>query len=414
MAAENIEQQNCELLMVEDSPTQALKLRMLLEENGYPYRIAQDGEAGLALAKEKKPDCIISDVQMPKMDGFTLCRSIKADPALADVPVILLTTLKDVDDIIMGLNVGADSYVTKPYEWPFLKSKIDYHLAKSVERTGEKEIRLDFSFKDKVHSLACSPQRMLTLLLSVYEDSILKNEKLIETQEKLELLNQTLEDKVEERTEKLASEVEERKAREKDLVENSKRLQRATRGSIQAMVALMGLHDPQKAAHQIRTAKLAQALAVELGLSRRVVDGVKMAAIIHDIGQMAVPPEILNAPRKLTQAEYDEVKSHAEAGYDILKNVEFPWPLAQVVLQHHERMDGSGYPNGIGADQLFLESRILGLADVVEAMLSPRPYRDPLDTGEVVAYISQNRATQFDPAVVDACVRLLEEGFSFD
>ena len=146
-----------------------------------------------------------------------------------------------------------------------------------------------------------------------------------------------------------------------------------------------------------------------MGISADRTDFVRIASTIHDIGKISVPAEILSKPTKLTDIEFRLIKAHAQAGYDILKNIEFPWPVADVILQHHERMDGSGYPQGIKGDDLLLESRILAVADVVESMASHRPYRPALGIDAALEEITKNRGTLYDPRVVDICLRLFNE-----
>ncbi len=180
----------------------------------------------------------------------------------------------------------------------------------------------------------------------------------------------------------------------------------------QLLTALGGMaemRDPYTAGHQHSVDKLALAIGVEMGLPVRQLEGLQLAASVHDIGKIMVPAEILCKPTKLTRHEFDLIKDHAEAGYNILKDVEFPWPIARIVHEHHERMDGSGYPNGLRGDELLLESRIVAVADVVQSMCAHRPYRAGLGSDAALAEISKNRDTLYDPDVVDACLRLFNE-----
>ena len=152
-----------------------------------------------------------------------------------------------------------------------------------------------------------------------------------------------------------------------------------------------------------------------MGFTSEQVEVVQVAGLLHDIGKLSVPQELLNKPGKLTGTEFQLIKTHSQTGYDILKPVEFPWPIADIVVQHHERMNGSGYPSGIKEDELLVEARILGVADVVEAMNSYRPYRAPLGMDKALEQISRNSGILYDPRVVDACVRLVtEKGFKFE
>ena len=192
------------------------------------------------------------------------------------------------------------------------------------------------------------------------------------------------------------------------------RWRRSLKELARALSAALEAKDPYTARHQLRVAELAQAIAEELGLPADRVEGIYIGALLHDIGKLAVPTEILSKPTKLTPAERSLVEHHAVAGYEILKEVEFPWPVAEMVLQHHERLDGSGYPHGLEGDRITMEARILAVADVVEAMASHRPYRAALGVEAALEEIRKGRGTLYDPAVVDACLRLFrEKGFRF-
>ena len=145
-------------------------------------------------------------------------------------------------------------------------------------------------------------------------------------------------------------------------------------------------------------------------LDERKQEGLRVAGYLHDIGKITIPAEILSKPGKLSPIEYELIKGHPQSGYDVLKDVEFPWPIAQVALQHHERMDGSGYPQGLKGEAILFEARIMAVADVMEAMSSHRPYRSGLGVGKVLAEIERGRGTAYDPAVADACLKMFREG----
>jgi PAS domain S-box-containing protein/putative nucleotidyltransferase with HDIG domain len=190
-------------------------------------------------------------------------------------------------------------------------------------------------------------------------------------------------------------------------------LRKALGGTVQAIALVVESKDPYTAGHQRRVADISRAIATEMGLSPDRIEGIRMAGIIHDIGKVSVPAEILSMPRKLTDLEFSLIKTHAQSGYEILKDIEFPWPIARMVLEHHERMNGSGYPNGLTGDKLLPESRILAVADVVEAMATYRPYRAALGLSAALEEIAKNRGILYDPDAVDACLRLFrEKGFS--
>ncbi len=186
-------------------------------------------------------------------------------------------------------------------------------------------------------------------------------------------------------------------------------------GIIQAISGTVEIRDPYTAGHQRRTADLARAIAREMGLAEDLRDGLRMAGSIHDLGKVAIPAEILSKPTKLTDLEYHLIQDHPQIGHDILKDIEFPWPVAEIILQHHERIDGSGYPRGLKGDEILWEARILTVADVVEAMASYRPYRPALGIDKALEEISKNSGILYDPKVVDACLRLFKnKGYVFE
>jgi PAS domain S-box-containing protein/putative nucleotidyltransferase with HDIG domain len=197
--------------------------------------------------------------------------------------------------------------------------------------------------------------------------------------------------------------------------EGQLRIQATMESTIQALASTVEFRDPYTAGHQRRVAQLAKAIGREMGLSDDCVNGLYLAAIVHDIGKIRVPAEVLTRPGKLSRVEFELVKAHVEAGYDILKSIDFSWPIADIVHQHHERLDGSGYPNGLTSDDLLLESRILSVADVVEAIASFRPYRPALGVDVALAEIEAGRGALYDSEVVDACIRQFrEKSFAFE
>jgi len=192
------------------------------------------------------------------------------------------------------------------------------------------------------------------------------------------------------------------------------RLQRALRGTIKALTSAVEIRDPYTVDHLPKVAKLACTIAKEIGLPEEKVEAIRTAGLVHDIGKINVPAEILSKPSRLSGAEMDLVKNHPQGSYDILKNIGLPWPVVQIVFQHHERMDGSGYPRGLSGEDILMEARILAVADVVGAMASHRPYRRAHSIEKVLEEISQNRGVLYDPEVVDACSKVItEKGFKF-
>jgi PAS domain S-box-containing protein/putative nucleotidyltransferase with HDIG domain len=208
--------------------------------------------------------------------------------------------------------------------------------------------------------------------------------------------------------------VSDRRRTEDELGRTLERLRKAMGATIQAMSLTIEMRDPYTAGHQKRVSDLARAIATEMKLSREDIDAIRMAASIHDLGKISIPAEILSKPGKISEYEFRLIQNHPQIGYEILRTIEFPWPIAEIVLQHHERMNGSGYPNGVRGDDISPIARILAVADVVEAMVSHRPYRSALTLGEAIHEITKNRGSLYDPDAVDACKRLFIEGrFAF-
>ncbi len=205
------------------------------------------------------------------------------------------------------------------------------------------------------------------------------------------------------------------KRAEEDLKKSLEQLRRAMQATIQALSQIVETKDPYTSGHQKRTTNLARAIATEMHLSSDQIEGIRVAGAIHDIGKLSVPAEILSKPSKLAAAEYSLIKEHARQGYEILKDVESPWPLAEIVHQHHERMDGSGYPRGLKGEEILIEARILAVADVVEAMASYRPYRPALGIDKALEEIEKNKGVLYDILAADACLRLFKEkGFKIN
>ncbi|HET7833259.1 MAG TPA: HD domain-containing phosphohydrolase [Gallionella sp.] len=217
----------------------------------------------------------------------------------------------------------------------------------------------------------------------------------VHTHLELNRLRNHLEDLVVERTSELRA--------------SEKKVRASLIDSVTALAATVEMRDPYTAGHQRRVAQLAVAIAEELQLPAEQVEGIRLASVVHDIGKIRVPAEVLSKSVPLTPLEFSFIREHPQNGYDILKSIDFPWPIAQIVLQHHERLDGSGYPNALKGDQILLEARIIAVADVVEAMMSHRPYRPALGLDAALEEITRNRGGLYEPAVVDVCLKLFRE-----
>ena len=208
--------------------------------------------------------------------------------------------------------------------------------------------------------------------------------------------------------------VSERRRAEAQLQQSMVDLKKALLGTIQALALTVERRDPYTAGHQQRVKAIATAIAEQMELDEDAIEGLQMAALIHDIGKIAIPAGILSKPTRLDETEFRLLKTHPQVAHSILNPIYFPWPLAEIVLQHHERMDGSGYPRGLRGEEILMEARILAVADVVEAMGSHRPYRPSLGMDEALEEIRKNRGILYDERVADTCLFLFKEkGFSY-
>lgn len=193
------------------------------------------------------------------------------------------------------------------------------------------------------------------------------------------------------------------------------KLQKALSGTIKVVASTVEVRDPYTAGHQRRVATLARAIAEEMGLPENQIEGIFMAGVVHDLGKIYVPAEILSKPSRLNDIEFNLIRTHSQVGYDLLKTIDFPWPIAQIVHQHHERLNGSGYPQGLSSEQILVEAKIICVADVVEAMASHRPYRPARGVEVALEHIQEEKGTLYDPQAVDTCLLLFsQKGFQFD
>lgn len=204
--------------------------------------------------------------------------------------------------------------------------------------------------------------------------------------------------------------ITERKKAEEQIRDGILRLSKNLEETVISLASAFEMKDPYTAGHQRRVTEIVCAIALEMGFEEDRFKGLRLASLVHDIGKINVPAEILSKPGTLSEAEFDLIRTHSEAGYDILKKINFPWPIAKMVLQHHERMDGSGYPNGLSGQEILFEARIMAVADVMEAMATHRPYRASLGVGFALEEIEANRGRLYDEDVADVCLHLFRTG----
>ncbi len=376
------------LLIVDDNEQNLYMLQVLLKGHGYEVVSAANGAEALEKARLDPPDMIISDILMPVMDGFTLCREWKKDEVLKAIPFIFHTaTYTDAKDEEFALSLGAERFILKPMEAEVFVGTLRDIITEAEE--GRLVAPREAIEEEPVY-------------LKQYSERLVK--KLEETVLELQEANRALE-----------RDITERKRVEEELRQSYVKVRRTLEGTVHALASTAEKRDPYTAGHQQRVTRLACAMAQEMGLPEEQIEGIRVAGTLHDIGKIYVPAEILNKPGRLTEMEMGLIKTHPQVGYDILKTIEFPWPVAQIVLQHHERIDGCGYPQRLSGEEILLEPRILAVADVVEAMSSHRPYRPAHGIDKALEEISQNRDVLYDPEVVDACLKLFaQKGFKFE
>ena len=558
------------ILIVDDKDDARYLLQALLSGHGHDVVQATNGEEGLELARTERPDLIISDILMPVMDGFRLCREIRKDEAMEKTLFVFYTaTYTQESDADFAKKIGADDFIRKPTEPDAFLARIEAVVeraekgaeAREAEVTEEAEVLRLYSERlveklekrsldlqqelsrrqkaeerlrrhakrletlreidiaileaqtpkvvaqivlEALESILLSARTSVTLFdLEAGEATVLavqsgaadpvlaegdvlpisafghveelssgkprrindlaslperseKQERLLqagirgyvnvplcardeligslnvgfstpgETTEEavqavVELANQLaialrqtqLRQDVERHAATLQQRVEELDEAKRELENSYLKLSRSLSQTVEALAAAGEVRDPYTAGHQRRVTELAVAIASNLGLEEARVEGLRVAGLMHDIGKLAVPAELLSKPSRLSETEYGLIRGHPQTACDILQTVEFPWPIPEIVIQHHERLDGSGYPNGLKGEEILLEARILAVADVVEAMSSHRPYRPARGIDKALEEVREGAGTRYDTEVVDACLEVFEGGFEF-
>jgi len=326
------------ILVVDDEKSLRHMLQCVIMDAGYDCSIAENGEEALNFLEKNKVDVVITDIDMPNLDGIELTRIIREK---YDSDVIVMTGYAKDMSYENVIEKGARDFIQKPFS---LKEMV---------------IRLKHVLKERAT---------------------------------LSGLNKT----------------------ENELKVSLLKLTRILEQTVNALASAFEKRDPYTAGHEQRVTQLACAISTELGLSDEEIEGIRIAGLLHDIGKISIPIDILNKPVKLSKHEFNLIKEHSEAGYEILKDVEFDQPIAQIVLQHHERMDGSGYHHGLSGDDIIRQAKILAVSDVVEAMASHRPYRAALGIEMALGEIEKNKGHMYDLEVAEACLLLFkEERFTF-
>ena len=447
------------VLIVDDSEDDGLLLLRNLKNGGFnlSYEQMDTAEAMSKALDNQTWDVILCDNSMPTFDAFSALE-LYQDKGL-DLPFIIVSGTIADETAVAAMKAGAHDYIMKG-NLARLSSAIDRELREAKNRQERRNTTIQLRKSEEKYRTLFEDSRDAIYLndkeggLIDFNRSTLdlfgySGEEMLGINTKSVFVNpdeyQRLQDEIAQKGCVREFEVKLRKkdgteidclitstvrlARDKsvigyqgivrdisELVSNRKQLEKTLKelrkalgGTIEAMALTVETKDPYTAGHQRRVSNLARAIATEMGVSEDQIQGIRLAGVIHDVGKISVPGEILSKPGRIGTNEFGIIKEHPQVGYNILKTVDFPWPIAQIVLQHHERMDGSGYPNGISGENILLEARILAVADVVEAMASHRPYRAALGIDLALREISKNRGSSYDPKVVDACLRLFNE-----
>lgn len=459
------------ILVVDDDERNRRLLIAMLEAEGYTVQEAVDGERALELVRQSPPDIILLDIMLPGIDGYEVARLLKANAATQAIPIIMVTALDDRASRLRGLEAGAEEFVTKPVDRNELRVRVHnlLRLKEFSDFLAEHNRILEERVMEQTASLHESEQQFRGLVeQSITGIFIIQDDKFTyvnprfaeifgyESAEELigrhrlimvpEADRGAVTERIRRQFERdpsvnyefsavrrdgspievgvhaarathqgrpaiigLMQDISEKSRAEEQIKRYVEHLEKALMSTVNVATTLSEMRDPYTAGHERRVAGIAVAIGAELGFDARRQEGLRVAGYLHDVGKITVPLEILGKPGKLTAIEYQLVQGHAQASYDVLKDVEFPWPVADVALQHHERIDGSGYPQGLKGDAILLEARIMAVADVVEAISSHRPYRPGLGIDKALAEIECGRGTAYDPAVTDACLKLFRE-----
>ncbi|MFP5221394.1 MAG: HD domain-containing phosphohydrolase [Acidobacteriota bacterium] len=437
------------ILVVEDEAIVALDIQNRLKHMGYEtVGVCATGDEAVAKAGQLKPDIILMDIMLDgSMDGIQAAGIVKEN---FGIPVIYLTAYADQKTLERAKITNPFGYIIKPFEDRELQTTIEMAVYKF-----ETDRKLVLSERWLATTLKSLGEAVVTTGADGRIQFINPVAEAFLGVEVEEVIGRTIQEvfpqyngcltvlgshscrmatpagdsvPVEANVSPIIDDwghnigtvlvfrdISERVKNEENLQRYVASLRGTLAATVEALAVTAEKRDPYTAGHQQRVAALAQAIAAAQGMDQERLEGLRVAGLLHDIGKIYIPAEILAKPSVLTSIEMGLIKTHSEVGHEILKNIPFPWPVADVVLQHHERINGSGYPGGLKDDQLLEESRILSVADVVEAMSSHRPYRASLGLERALEEIKRNRAVLYDPRAVDTCIELFESGeFSFE
>lgn len=369
---------NFSVLVIEDEAIISDNMASFLSDEGYRVMLANNGTRGLELFKRDKPDIVLLDLRMPDINGIEILKIITRESI--DTPVIIVSGTDSIHDAINALQHGAWDFITKP-----IKSMTT--LVDSINRS----IKRVTTIKEKA------------MYQEALEGEIIKRTREIQKQsQEISLTNQLL-----------RNEIIERKKVEDELQQTIETLQKAFVDIIKTIAFIVEIRDPYTGGHQRRVAQLSKAIADELRLQENQIHAVYTAAMLHDVGKISIPIEILCKPTIISELEMTLIKEHPVFSYEILKEIDFLCPIAHIVKQHHERLNGSGYPDGLTANKICIEAKIIAVADVVESMSTHRPYRAKVGIESALSEINANKSVMYAPDVVEACNRVFHKGFIF-
>jgi putative two-component system response regulator len=345
------------ILVVEDTPASLKLITKILAAAGYQVRPADSGELALASVEAMPPELILLDIIMPGMDGFEVLRRLKAREETCDIPVIFLSAITEVEQRVEGLTLGAVDFISKPFQPDELLARVRTHMELFRLR-----VQLEHQAAD------------------------------------LRLAN-----------EQLQIDITKRKQAEAALQESHAKVERNLKGAIDVISETIEAKGPYPPGHHRRVSVLASAIAREMGLTDSQVQGIELAAAVYDIGLINIPRELLQDNERLDGIKLTLYQGYPQAGHDALKKVEFPWPIAETILQHRECIDGSGFPQGIRGEEILVEARILAVAAALEDLTTHKSFRRAFPLSEALEFISSHSGSRYDPEVVSTCLRLFRE-----
>lgn len=341
------------ILCIDDEPFMRLTTCDYLGDMGHEVLEASSGAEGLQKFREHRPDMVLSDLRMPGGDGFLVVAHLVEESP--ETPVLIISGTGTVDEAVKTMRMGAWDYLTKPLlDMRLLGRTVDRLLAKAQERHNARQYQLDLVNRNQ------DLEREVDVWSRRHQDTVL-------------------------------------------------RLEAALKTSISSLNLAVREKDPYTAGHNERVARVAVDIGRAMDLGKEVQDTLLIAGLLHDIGKIGVPETILNKRSALSPGEFEQIRSHVIGGHRILEDIPFDGPVAEAVLQHHERFDGTGYPLGLEGETILMEARILAVADVYEALSSDRPYRAALEPADAAAHVLERAGTHFCPRCVAAFARVLSE-----